>query len=96
MTNEKKIVLLLDIAERALTVDMFETERKIGEADLDLAYQNWKDDFGISRVERDTPEWNRMMEATGVWYVALEADKRKERNARKRLKTAIRRYNAAA
>lgn len=25
MTNEKKLVLLLDIAERALTVDMFES-----------------------------------------------------------------------
>jgi hypothetical protein len=96
MTNEKKLVLLLDIAERALTLDMFEVGRRNGEADLDLAYRNWKDDHGITRVERDTPDWNRMIKATAVWYKVLEADKRKERNARKRLKAAIRRYLAAA
>lgn len=95
MVNEKKIVLLLDIAERALVVDMHEADRKAKYLSLVDAYKAWKAKRKIGRVERNSPDWMRMQSDTEDEYVDFCVARDLEYNARRRLSTAIRRYHAA-
>ena len=95
MTNAKEItgfVNLLTIAQKAIDAHDAETRRKMAREALDDAYVCWKQNNGIDRVERDTMDWTRMMGATAVAYDVLEDTKRDERNARRRLSTAVLRY----
>jgi len=94
MVSEKKIVLLLDIAERALAVDLYETDRKSKYSSLVTAYQAWKENHGVGRVERNSPEWKRMQADTTAEYERFCVARDQEYNARRRLSTAIRRYHA--
>ncbi|KFL25006.1 hypothetical protein JP74_21850 [Devosia sp. 17-2-E-8] len=87
-----KLGLLIDIAARALDFDWEQDSESAAHADLNEAYQAWKDANGIEHVARDTPEWELMMQSTAEQYQAHEASKRKARNARKRLRTAVLKY----
>jgi len=87
-----KIAALIDVAARALDLDFEEDAQNAAQADLDHAYRAWKDARGLARVERDSIEWENMMLATAEVYADLERAKRKARNAKKRLRTAVARY----
>lgn len=57
---------------------------------LESAYSEWKSANGVfDHIERDSTEWNAMMEGTHDEYQALEDAKRQERNAQARLERAI-------
>ncbi|MEN5300094.1 hypothetical protein ABE530_17360 [Brucella sp. TWI559] len=87
--------LLTDIASRALDVDQFESQRKADRKVLLYAYNKWKNKNQIEHVERDSLEWVQMMVATKREYEQFEAAKNDERNAKRRLQTAIKRYRQA-
>lgn len=87
-----KLGLLIDIAARALDADWEEDCENAAHADLTEAYQAWKDENGIDHVARDSPEWEAMMASTTEAHLEHEASKRKTRNARKRLRTAVAKY----
>lgn len=87
--------LLTDIASRALDVDQFELQRKADREVLVAAYNRWKNKNQIEHVARDSLEWVQMMVATKREYEQLEAAKRDEHNAKRRLKTSVRRYRQA-
>lgn len=84
--------LLTDIASRALDVEQFEQQRKADRQALINAYNRWKNKNQIEHVVRDSLEWVQMMVATKREYEQFEAAKCDERNAKRRLQTAIRRY----
>ncbi|MBS7696290.1 MULTISPECIES: hypothetical protein [unclassified Chelatococcus] len=88
-----QIALLIEIARRAIDVEWYEDERRQCQSDLRQAFQEWKDARRIDHVERDTPNWDALMEATAEPFAELERAKRHARNAKKRLTTAIRRMN---
>jgi hypothetical protein len=69
-----------------------EVQRQAEKTNLHEAYQAWKRKHGIKRVERDTLEWIRMMQATNADHDRFEREKAVERNARRRLATAVDRY----
>lgn len=83
---------LIAIAELAIAVNNRETVVKHRKIALNEAYNAFKDINGIDHVERDSDEWESMMFSTKKEYAVLEAAKREEKNARRRLSTAIRRY----
>lgn len=92
MNSVEDISALLAIADLAITVDDLEGKRRFCGDALGTAYGEWKERHGIERVERDTLDWVRMMSATKPEYESLQETKRNEKNARRRLATAIRRY----
>lgn len=86
------LTMRLDIAEKAIDANCAESFRKAAQAVLDGAYAAWKAKRGIERVERDTPQWDKMMKATKPQFNRLVEAKRDERNAKRRLATAVARY----
>lgn len=86
---------LIEIASRAIEADEMERLAKIEQADLNTAYQDFKEDRGILHVEGGTTDWDRMMAATKAEYLSAEEAKRKAYNAKRRLKTAIDRHHRA-
>ncbi|MDQ0505973.1 hypothetical protein [Xanthobacter agilis] len=86
------LTLRLAISNKALDANLAETFRKAAQAALDGAYEAWKAKRGIDQVERDTPQWDKMMKATKPQYKVLVEAKRDEKNAKRRLATAIDRY----
>lgn len=89
----QNLTSLLSIAEKAIAAQDAEAHRKAEQADLTEAYAAWKAKHGIERVERDTLDWTRMMVATKPRFDRVEQAKREERNAKRRLATAITRYH---
>lgn len=92
MTNIGSISALLRIAEKAIDAHGAEDRRRMAHEALRDAYTCWKRKNGVKHVERDSLDWTRMLGATAVAYTVVEAAKREERNAQRRLATAIRRY----
>ncbi len=90
--NAKKIASLIGIAGRALEVDACEQKRRLEDKALRTAYQAWKSRRGIQHVERDSVDWTLMLNDTTPEYFRLGDACRDERNARKRLATAIARH----
>lgn len=80
---------MLNIAQIAVEVDDLERAALVEKDDLNIAYQDFKRRNGLTRIVRDSPEWEAMMEATKGEYAASEAAKRKVYNARRRLRSAI-------
>ncbi|PWL17043.1 hypothetical protein DKP76_13475 [Falsochrobactrum shanghaiense] len=83
---------LIEIAEKAIEVNRHEREVRFYSDALGASYDDFKEARGIDRIERGTPEWAEMMEITKPDYIKQEDAKRLARNARRRLETAIRRY----
>lgn len=91
-----KISLLMDIASKAIDADERESQRRLEDDALGASYYEWKEANGITQyIERDTPEWTAMMAATSAEYEALQIAKNHEANAKRRLKTAVRKYRNA-
>lgn len=84
---------MLKVAQLSVEVFALERRRKFLNGELGAAYYRWKMLNGVDRVERETRSWTRMMSATKKEYAALVEAKRIERNARRRLETAILRVN---
>lgn len=64
--------------------------RKEASDNLKAAYVRWAHGTGtFHRIERDSDEWDRMMVGTDLEYQLQEVAKRKERNALRRLHSAI-------
>lgn len=91
--NLDQISTLLEIAGKALEADRLEREAKFAKMDLNEAYEEFKEDNGLDRIEADSPEWKRMMFATQVDYRQSEDAKRQAYNAKRRLQSAIARYH---
>ena len=83
---------LLDIAARAIEVTEASRFRALSKVALHDAYKDWKRRHAIGRVEADTLNWSLMMAETKPAYARLEKAKAAERNALRRLATAVRRY----
>jgi len=83
-TNVSQVGLL------AIEAHHYKRLRRQAKYRLESAYSNWKSANRVfDRIERDSPEWNAMMEGTHDEYLALEDAKRHERNAQARLERAI-------
>lgn len=96
MTDPKNIANLIAIAGRAIEVNDRETVLRHRKSALIQAYQDWKAIHCFDRVERDTEDWERMMNATSGQYRMVEKAKQDLKNAKRRLDTAIRRHREAA
>lgn len=92
MTDIASISKLLAIAEKAIEVSDREAARKEARENLNAAYERWKDDHGIEHVETDSAAWNMMMDATEMEYARFSVAQSAEKNAKRRLATAIRKY----
>ncbi|WP_313611015.1 hypothetical protein [Rhizobium sp.] len=92
MTDIASISKLLAIAEKAIEVRDREAARKEARENLNAAYERWKDNHGIEHVETDSAAWNMMMDATEIEYALFANAQTAEKNAKRRLATAIRRY----
>ena len=90
--STKNFSLQIAIAEKA--VDLFRQQQESRQAahDLDDAYREHKEDLNLGHVVRNSPEWDAMLAATTHEYGALQRAKRQERNAQRRLDTAIRSF----
>lgn len=95
MLDTTKLTHVCNIAERALDVHAHEQKRKSAYLTLVDAYQAWKAEHEIGRVERNSPEWRRMQADTEEEYARFCVARDLEHNARRRLETAIRRYHAS-
>lgn len=80
---------MMRVAERAIEFVAREAERKAARSTLNDAYARWKARTGLVRVERNTLDWVRMTKATTAEYEALEAAKKAEYNAMRRLRSAV-------
>ena len=87
---------LLEIANRAIEADELERLARIEQADLETAYQDFKESVGLARIEGDMPEWEQMLNATKAEYAAVQEAKRKAYNAKRRLQSAIQRHREAS
>lgn len=84
---------LIEVAERAVEAERLADKARAAKRDLSWAYCDRKDELGIiGRVDRDSPEWQKIEAATEEEYLASQEAKRVARNAKSRLQTAIRRY----
>lgn len=83
------LVAQLEVCAKAIEAHRCEGERKSATMALNSAYSAWKFANGVEYADRDTPDWVRMMAGTKEEFEELERAKRRERNARKRLSTAI-------
>lgn len=90
--NLIEVPALLEIARRAIEAEKAATQRKAQIAILKSAYLFYKRSNRLERVERDTPEWEAMMSATSGEYDDAEKGKSAEKNARRRMQTAINAY----
>lgn len=94
MISAKNIIDLLDIANRALIVDDCEQKRRKAQRDLRDAYLSWKTENRVSKLmEAGSSDMERMKAATEEEFDLLNEAKRDETNARKRLRSAIRKYH---
>lgn len=94
MTDVQKLSLLLAIADRAIEAERCKYRRRYCQDALSAAYAGWKDANGIKeRIEVGSPRWLAMLAATNRDYAAVEEAKRQERNADKRLRSAIYKYH---
>lgn len=92
MTDIASISKLLSIAEKAIEVSDREAARKEARENLNAAYDRWKDANGIDHVDTDSAAWDIMMGATESEYAVFANAQSAEKNAKRRLATAIRRY----
>lgn len=89
----RQVADMMKIAERAIEVELMERVLRQEEADLSAAYRGFKDRLGVKdRIEPETEGFRRMQAATKGEYAAVQEAKRKLRNAKSRLKTAIRSF----
>ncbi|WP_079212938.1 hypothetical protein [Brucella pituitosa] len=86
---------LIEIAEKAIELQGFETDRKLSRRALEEAYEAWKEENDVVHIMRDTHGWSEMMVATKSEYQQFEEAKRVEGNAKRRLQSAIKRYQVA-
>ncbi|NTB01100.1 hypothetical protein [Agrobacterium tumefaciens] len=92
MMDIGSISKLIAIAEKAIEVSEQEAARKEARENLNAAYDHWKEANGIDHVETDSAAWDIMMGATASEYALLATAQSAEKNAKRRLATAIRRY----
>lgn len=81
---------------RAIEVQRLLSDVKHLKVHLSGSFTEWKAARGIEFVERGSDQWEEMLKALSDDYADLENAKRLHRNARRRLETAIRRYENAA
>lgn len=87
---------LLNIAEKAIDADAHQRDAKIKRAGLNEAYDEYKESIGVDRVERGTQEWDNMLAWTASEYKGVKEAERAAKNAKRRLETAVARYNREA
>lgn len=89
----RQVADMMKIAEKAIEVEMMERVLRQEEADLSAAYRDFKDRLGVKeRIQPDTEGFRRMQASTKGEYAAVQEAKRNLRNAKSRLKTAIRSF----
>lgn len=92
MSDIKNIPTLLDIAQKAIDFDACHEQRKQDVAALRERYNEWRRERDFVPAEPDSPEWQAIKEDTKGLYDLVQSSRREEKNARRRLATAIRRY----
>lgn len=92
MDNIKNIAPLLEVAQRAIDLNACEEQRKQDVAALRERYNEWRQERNYVPAEPESPEWLEIKEDTKGLYDLAQAARREEKNARRRLATAIRRY----
>lgn len=86
---------MFEIAEKAIEADGLDLDAFVKKDALRQAYADFKESIGIKRIERDTREWDGMMKATADEHQISEDAKRRAKNAKRRLESAIDRYRKA-
>ncbi|MBY3582237.1 hypothetical protein HJA77_13825 [Rhizobium bangladeshense] len=88
----RKIHLMVVVANCAIELDSYEATASTKKQVLREAYADWKKSRGVTHVERDSDDWKAMMSDTDSAYQNLVYAKKNEANARRRLKTAVRKF----
>lgn len=76
-----KPVTMAEIALAAIKFKAAIDARRSAQAALTRAYFHWKEVNGFQRVEKNTSEWELMMDATTPQYKALQKAKGVERRS---------------
>ncbi len=88
---------LLRVAECAIDLHRHAVARQGAYYAFRDACYAYRCDRHVSAPERDSPQWDAMIEAVSTEYLFLQNRKRDERNAERRLTTAVRAHlNGAA
>nr|WP_313036536.1 hypothetical protein [Achromobacter ruhlandii] len=87
-----RLQTLLRIAERSIELHKLETARRHAYSLFDEACTAYKRKRRLGRLERDSIQWDAMMDAVSVEYAALADSKKAEYNGKRRLATAVRAY----
>lgn len=87
--------VLTRVAVTAIEADDMELAAFTAKKALHSAYEDYKEERGLDRVERDTLHWELMMAKTKALYEASEVAKRKAYNAKRRRERAIHRWRQA-
>ena len=90
MTDIQNLIALLDIAQKAIDLNACEDQRKQDASALRERYNEYRRARNYIPAEGD--EWEDIKENTKGLYDLVQASRREERNARRRLASAIRRY----
>lgn len=87
-----RLQALLRIAERAVELHELEDARRHAYSLFDDACNTYKRKRRLGRLERDSIQWDAMMDAVSAEYAALADHKKAEYNGKRRLATAVRAY----
>lgn len=87
-----RLQALLRIAERAVELHKLEMMRRHAYAAFDEACNAYKRKRRLGRLERDSVQWDAMMDAVSGEYAVLAGYKRAEYNGKRRLATAVRAF----
>lgn len=90
--KQHNLSAMIAIAEKAIEVHDLELASRRAAHALDDAYREYKERNGLGHVDRGTPQWDALLESAAHEYGALTRAKADERNAKRRLSTAIRAY----
>jgi hypothetical protein len=88
----QNITRLIEIGERAIEAYEMEQKRKAAYETLIAAWQSWKDERGIARVVKNSPEWKQMQESADDEYSDFCLARDVQLNAERRLSAAITRH----
>lgn len=89
-TESENIVMLLKVAAAAIELDDLERRRRVDQQALSESCRAWRQAKGLVHfVDRDSPEWTQLQNATAGEAGVLQDTKRQVANARKRLRTAV-------
>lgn len=80
---------LISIAQRAIELYHAHEEAAHAKVDLQEGYAEWRNEHGFDFIQRDSEEWEAMLQYTSGQYAFFQQKRADESAAKRRLKSAI-------